>query len=97
MVGTTIRKRHGVKLKADVALEALKGEKTINEIGSRFKVHPTQVSQWKKQLQEGLPEVFGAKRSQSEASEALVGQLYEEIGRLKFELDWLKKKAARFG
>jgi len=86
-----------VKLKTDVALEALKGEKTINEIGSQFKVHPTQVSQWKKQLQEGLAEVFGAKRVQSEASEALVSQLYEEIGRLKFELDWLKKKAARLG
>ena len=96
MVGSSVRKRHGVKLKADVALEALKGDKTINEIGLRFKVHPTQVSQWKKQLQEGLPEVFGSKRSQSEASEALVSQLYEEIGRLKFELDWLKKKVARF-
>ena len=91
----TVRTRHGVKLKSDVALEALKGEKTINEIGLRFKVHPTQVSQWKKRLQEGLPEVFGAKRVQGEASDALVGQLYEEIGRLKFELDWVKKKAAK--
>ena len=93
----TIRKRHGAKLKSDVAVEAFRGEKTINEIASRFKVHPTQVSQWKKQLQEGLPELFGGKRPQSEVSEALVGQLYEEIGRLKFELDWVKKKAARFG
>lgn len=96
-MSTALRKRYGVKLKADVALEALKGEKTINEIGSRFKVHPTQVSQWKKQLQVGLPEIFGSKRMQAEASEALVAQLYEEIGRLKFELDWVKKKAARFG
>ena len=97
VAGTTVRKRHGAKLKAEVALEALKGEKTVNEIGSRFKVHPTQVSHWKKQLQEGIPDIFGARRNQSEASEALVGQLYEEIGRLKFELDWLKKKAARIG
>lgn len=92
----TLRKRHGTKLKSDVALDALRGEKTVTEIASKFKVHPTQVSQWKRSLVEGLPAIFGAKRSQSEASEALVGQLYEEIGRLKFELDWLKKKAARF-
>jgi transposase len=92
----TLRKRHGTKLKSDVALDALRGEKTVTEIASKFKVHPTQVSQWKRNLVEGLPSIFGSKRSQSEASEALVGQLYEEIGRLKFELDWLKKKAARF-
>jgi transposase-like protein len=92
----TLRKRHGTKLKSDVALDALRGEKTVTEIASKFKVHPTQVSQWKRNLAEGLPSIFGSKRSQSEASEALVGQLYEEIGRLKFELDWLKKKAARF-
>ena len=91
-----IRKRHGTKLKSDVALEALKGEKTVAEIASKFKVHPTQVSQWKKQLAEGLPDIFGAKRTQGEASEALVGQLYEQIGRLKYELDWLKKKASQF-
>lgn len=92
-----IRKRHGVKVKSSVAIEAFRGEKTVNEIASRFKVHPTQVSQWKKQLLEGLPGVFGAKRTQTEASEGRVSELYEEIGRLKFELDWLKKKAARFG
>ena len=92
----TVRKRHGTKLKADVALEALKGDKTVAEIASKFKVHPTQVSQWKKQLADGLPEIFGAKRTQSEATEALVGQLYEQIGRLKYELDWLKKKSSQF-
>jgi transposase len=93
----TIRKKHGFKVKGDVALEALRGEKTINEIASQFKVHPSLVSQWKKHLQEGIPQIFGAKRSQSEVSESLVSGLYEEIGRLKYELDWLKKKATRFG
>ena len=91
----TIRKRHSPKLKTIIALEALKAQRTVNEIASEYKVHPVQVSQWKKKLQDGLPLVFGAK-VQVDTSETLVSQLYEEIGRLKFELDWLKKKAARF-
>lgn len=92
-----IRKRHTPKRKFDVAIEAMKGERTISEIASKFKVHPTQVSQWKKQLGDSGLEIFGQKRPSSEASETLVTQLYEEIGRLKFELDWVKKKASRFG
>lgn len=90
-----IRKRHSAKRKFDVAFEALKGDKTAAEIAGKFKVHPTQVSQWKKQLQDSGVELFGAKRPTSEASETLVSQLYEEVGRLKFELDWVKKKASR--
>lgn len=80
-----------------VAMEATIGSKTIAEIASSHRVHPTQVSQWKKQMQEAAPEIFGGRKPQSEASEALVSQLYEEVGRLKFELDWVKKKASRFG
>jgi transposase-like protein len=92
-----IRKRHSPGLKMKVAMEATVGEKTISEIASRHRVHPTQVSQWKKQLQESAVEIFGGRKPQSEASEALVSQLYEEVGRLKFELDWVKKKASRLG
>lgn len=92
----TIKKKHDAKFKASVAIEALKGEKTVSQISSMFKIHATQVGQWKKILQEGVPEIFGSKRNNSEAVEALVAQLYEEIGRQKFELDWLKKKTARF-
>jgi transposase-like protein len=93
----TTRKRHGTKVKGNVAVHALVGEKTVSEIATKYKVHPTQVSQWKKQLQDGMDDIFGGRRAaKKEASEALVGQLYEEIGRLKFELDWLKKKAAKF-
>jgi transposase-like protein len=92
----TVRKRHGAKLKCDVALEAIKGGKTVNEIAMNYKVHPVQVSQWKKHMQEALLEAFSPKKQQGEASGAIVPQLYEEIGRLKFELDWLKKKIARF-
>lgn len=91
-----IRKKHSAKRKFDVAIAALMGDKTVAEIASKHKVHPTQVSQWKKQLLDSSLELFGAKRQQSEASETLVSQLYEEVGRLKFELDWLKKKAAKF-
>ena len=92
-----IRKRHSAKKKLQVAVSAVKGDTTAAEIASKHKVHPTQVGQWKKQLQESAPQIFGSKKPQSEASEALVSQLYEEIGRLKFELDWVKKKASRFG
>lgn len=92
-----IRKRHSPALKLKVALEATVGDKTVAEIASKHKVHPTQVSQWKKQLQDSSSDIFGGKKSQSEVSETLVSQLYEEVGRLKFELDWLKKKASRFG
>ncbi len=93
---TEIRKKHTPERKLKVALGALKGDNTVAEIASKYKVHPTQVSQWKKQLQESSIEIFGGKRTQSEASEALVSQLYEEVGRLKFELDWVKKKASKF-
>ncbi len=92
-----IRKRHSPTRKFSVAIEAMKGDKTISEIASKYKVHPTQVSQWKKQLSDSGLEIFGQKRSNSEVSESMVSQLYEEIGRLKFELDWVKKKASRFG
>ena len=91
-----IRKKHTPERKLKVAVEAIAGEKTVAEIASKHKVHPTQVSQWKTRLQDSATEVFGGKRVQSEVSEALVSQLYEEVGRLKFELDWVKKKAARF-
>lgn len=92
-----VRKRHTPTLKMKVAMEATIGDKTVAEIASKHRVHPTQVSQWKKQLQASCVEIFGGRRPRSEASDVLVSQLYEEVGRLKFELDWLKKKASRFG
>jgi putative transposase len=92
-----IRKRHSPALKMKVAIEATVGDKTVAEIASKHRVHPTQVSQWKKQMHDSAPEIFGGRRPQSEVSEALVSQLYQEVGRLKFELDWVKKKASRFG
>jgi transposase len=92
-----IRKRHTPALKLKVAIEGAVGEKTVTEIASNHGVHPTQVSQWKKQLQEASGEIFDGKKNRTGATDVLVSQLYEEVGRLKFELDWVKKKAARFG
>jgi transposase-like protein len=86
------RKRHSADFKAKVAIEALKGIKSVNELGSEFQVHPTQISQWKRQLMTGARELFSAGRARHERDdEAAQAKLYEEIGRLKMELDWVKK------
>jgi transposase-like protein len=92
------RKSHPAALKAQVALAAVKGDKTVNELASLHGVHPTMIHTWKKHLVSNAEELFqsGAKTSNGE-HEALQAQLYEQIGRLKTELDWLKKKAASFG
>jgi putative transposase len=87
------RKVHGAEFKAKVVLEALKEQKTINEIAAVFKVHPTQVSQWKRQALDELSQLFSQKRGrQVKEQEELKMALYQEIGQLKFELDWVKKK-----
>ena len=87
------RKKYSAEFKSRVALEALKGDRTINEIASEYEVHPNQISLWKKQLKEGLPDVFTDKNNKvSKDHEKLEAKLYQKIGRLKVELDWLKKK-----
>jgi transposase-like protein len=90
----TQRKRYSAEFKARVALEALKGHKTINELASLYGVHPTQITHWKHRLQKEVPQLFSARRDKREQDqEALQAQLYQQIGQLKVELDWLKKKA----
>jgi putative transposase len=85
-------------LKAKVALAALKGDKTANEVASAYGVHPTLVNEWKRQLLANAEAVFtGARPAPALDPEALQAPLFEEIGRLKMELEWLKKKAARLG
>ena len=89
-----MRKKFDKSFKAKVALEALKGEETISELASRYGVHPNQISQWKKQALEGLPQLFGDKRKkENQTTSDREAQLFEQIGRLKVELDWLKKKS----
>ena len=92
------RKVHTAGFKAQVALAAVKGDRTVSELAALHGVHPTLIHAWKKQLVEGAEELFqnGTMASGTE-HEALQAQLYEQIGRLKTELDWLKKKAASFG
>ena len=92
------RKSHSGAFKAQVALAALKGDKTINELASLFSVHPTMIHAWKKQLADNAEELFasGASKVSGAEHEALQAQLYEQIGRLKTELDWLKKKSCPF-
>ena len=85
------------KQKADVALAAIKGDQTINQLSSIFEVHPTQIANWKKIALESLPNVFTDKRSKENLSqEKLIEELYRQIGKSKVELDWLKKKLQPF-
>ena len=93
----TERKRYDSRLKATVALEELKNQRTIAQIASEYGGNPNQVTHWKKQLLEGLPDIFSHRHAQAEkANEQLVFELYRQIGQLKVELDWLKKKASLF-
>ncbi len=88
------RKIFSGEFKAKVALEAIRGVKTVNEIGQLFGVHPTQVGLWKKELQDQASSMFDAKRGPKPVdASASPERLYSEIGRLKMELDWLKKKS----
>ena len=91
------RKKHSGEFKEKVALEAVKGARTLNELAGHFEVHPTQVVQWKQRLVTGASDLFtGGVERDVLREEELRYRLYQEIGQMKVELDWLKKKSELF-
>lgn len=93
-----IRKRYDARFKAKVALEAIRGERTLAEIASEYGVDPNQITKWKKKVVEDLPDVFSGRQERKDLQDKeLVAQLYQQIGQLKVELDWLKKKVGLIG
>lgn len=89
-----MRRGHDAAFKARVALEALKGEKTMAQLSSEFGVHASQIRQWRQKLLEEVPNVFSdRRRKQEKEGEEMTSELYRQIGQLKVELEWLKKKS----
>jgi transposase-like protein len=91
------RRQHDGQFKFRVALEAAKGDKTVSQLASETGVHPSQMGAWKRQLLDGGSDLFNRKNDKKERAQAAQEvELYEQIGRLKMELEWLKKKATPF-
>jgi transposase len=92
------KKRHDAAFKAKAALEAVKGEKTLTQLASEYGIHPNQIGQWKKRLLKELPTLFSGDKSRQEKERGdLEDELYRQIGQLKVELEWLKKKSKLLG
>ena len=90
---TKTRKRYSSEIKAKVALEAIKEQKTLTELSSQFQLHPNQISQWKKQLLDEAQSIFSIRSNNTQRKQQqLEAQLYQQIGQLTVELDWFKKK-----
>jgi transposase len=91
----TVRRTHSPEFKARVAMEAISGRKTLQEIAAEHAIHPIQVSQWKKQLLESASDLFGKGRKDKERGDQQTreAELFQEIGKLKMELEWLKRRS----
>lgn len=92
------RRQHSGEFKARVAFAAIRGEKTVNELASEYGVHPVQISQWKRAVQDVVPRLLSSRRGRREQEEEeLKAAFYQQIGQLKVELDWLKKQVGLVG
>jgi len=92
------RKKYSKELKARIALDAIKGQKTISELASEYGVHANQISRWKKQLFDAAPDIFTqGKDKEAEKKEFERDRLYKKVGQLQIEVDWLKKKTGYLG
>ena len=91
------KRKHGADFMAKVAVAAVGEVHTMSELACQFGVHPTQIHKWKRRLVDGAAELFSRPGESRQRDAAEVAELYEQIGRLKMELEWLKKKAAAFG
>jgi putative transposase len=88
-----LHRNHSSAFKAKVALTAIKGDLTVAEISSKFKIHSSQIAKWKKQLLESATGAFSSTKRKEASREDIADELYQEIGKLKVENEWLKKKA----
>lgn len=95
---TRKRRRFSAEFKARVVRAALREDKTLNELAGQFGVHPNQITKWKKQAVESLPDVFSQQKKKREVDRSeFEARLYQQVGQLQVELDWLKKKAKQCG
>jgi len=98
MTETSVKKCYSASEKATIALEAVKGNLTYNELTKKYAVHATQITHWKNQLKEGVIGIFShSKEKVDYEKDQLIEELYRKIGQLEVERDWLKKKSAVFG
>lgn len=92
----SVQKKYTAEEKAKIALDALRGQMTMNEISSKYHVHSTQITRWKAVAKEGLLTAFKSPGKKDLDDSELIEELYKQIGQLKVELEWLKKKSALF-